>query len=680
MADVLIRYPNVHVTAALSPTLLWQVQEIYVKRMEPFIKESKNPRKLAKIDANGFLARMKGKTDPWIDICLTPAERLTDQDKAYLYKNPWNAFTISAVRMNRFPELVRLYEKWRDARGNPSYTVQELRTLKFFGIFAHFDTEFFERNVPLLQSGTRIKRALDLRDLISYRSDGKYYLKHDVTEEDCQRIVASAYCIMASILPAFDKVKYSPVSRMGQMELAVTSYSDAVLPLLINSDIARQADPSVDLPAAYKHPQDADAQLRLAIAANQRYFNVTPTGYVPPYGAMSADVVPLLKKYNLSWFASDQAVLARSEPAGASALAPQKVSVGDASVFGVFSHTLLSNRINWTYRNYYAENSADDFVQTLLTFAPQNGKDDVMITVVIDNDDAWQGYERDTDGKGFVNSLYRKLDALYPQRNLISATLTEYIAGNRDRGIPPHAADGFPSLTALGAGSRFDGDFRMWIGGPQTNAAWTQLGVVRAALPDPPDVIPAPESYDILLTDPLAIFYGATSEHWFQTFSAASVLYSDPKPYERAFHALLANALDKAGAAPTEQTSFIPENSVTPVWEKPKKLVHCTFRVKLVDREAITHVYIAGSRKDLGNLEPNTVPMWDNGENGDEVFGNNVWTIVTDIEEGDLLYKYSNSGGQGTWEGSEAFPDVWRKVRIEGDKMEFDDIFTKLKK
>jgi hypothetical protein len=134
----------------------------------------------------------------------------------------------------------------------------------------------------------------------------------------------------------------------------------------------------------------------------------------------------------------------------------------------------------------------------------------------------------------------------------------------------------------------------------------------------------------------------------------------------------------KAGAASVAFAPFVPE-SPAPEWEHSSKKTRVTFLVKLVDREAITAVYIAGNRKELANLEPNTVRMWDNGENGDEVFGNNLWTLVVDIEPGDLLYKYSNSGGQGTWEGSEAFPDVWRRVKIEGDKMTLECVFAKLK-
>lgn len=680
MADVIQRYPNVHATAVLSPTLLWQIQEIYVKRLEPFVKKNKTWRyKVASMDVNGFLARMKGKTDPWIDACLTPAERLSDEDKAWLYKKEWNAFTMSPARMNRFPELMRLHEKWKDAKGNPTFSVQELRTLKFFSIFGHFDTEFFERKVPLIQTGTRINLALDLRDIISYRSDGKYYLKREITEEDCGRIVASAYHIMYSILPNFEKVKYNVRARIGQLELAASSFADAVLPLVINSDIARQTDADAVLPATFAHPEDADAQLKMAIAAYQKYFNVTPTGYVPPYGAMSAAVVPVLAKNGFEWFTAHDAVLQRSTPGDLSAAKAYQISADGAKMAGVFSNALLVNRVNWVYRNYYAENAAHDFVEQLLTFAPENEKEDALVTVVIDNDDAWMHYVRDTDGKGFINGLYRKLNALYANRAIVSTTVTEYIMGNRERGIAAHPLANMPIISQLGSGSRIDGNFTTWIGNKGSNDAWN---IVRAMRERMKGVAPVtgPELYDNLGGNAYALYSGATSPHWFEAFGATSVLERDGKSYESIFLGMLNQSAALAGVSNDVVKPFVPAGLAISEWTRPKKLTRVTFLCKLIDREAITSVFVAGNRKELANMEPNTVRMWDNGENGDEVFGNNVWTLVVDLEEGDLLYKYSNSGGQGTWDGSEDFPDVWRKATITGDKMTISDIFGQLKK
>jgi len=681
MTDMILRYPNVHATAAISPTLLWQIDEIYVKRMEPFIKsEKRNKPREWDIDANGFLARMKGKTDPWIDACLTPAERLTEEDKAWLYKNEWNTFTMSPVRRQRFPELMVLYEKWKDAKGNPQYTTDELRLLKFFAIFAHFDTEFYERDVPLMQTGTRIKKSLDLRDLVAFRSDGKYYLKRAITEDDCRRIVASAYHVMVSILPAFRKAKYDPRGKVGQLELVATSYSDAVLPLLINSDVAKEANPNINLPSTYKHPEDVDAQLQMSVTAYRNYLDASPMGYVPPFGAISKDVIPYLKKNGFTWFTSAEEVLQNSRPMGLSVAEPYDVTVDNHTVYGVFSNQFLSNRLNYLYRNYYAENSADDFIQHVLSMAPADPKASSLVTVVVDADEHWMYYERDIDGKGLMNSIYRKLHKMFDgSRAIVSVTMSEYLEGNRSRGISKHKTEDFKKIRQLAAGSRLDGNFNTWIGNPEDNKAWEYLKLTREAI----GKVSAPDSSTAYLTNmrtqPFTMFYSATTQDWMQRFSANEVLKLNPKPFETHFIGLLKSACSAANVAAPAFAPFIAPSDYSVEWAAPQKKTRVTFICKLADREAITAVYVVGNRKDLGNLEPNTVRMWDNGEYGDEKFGDNYWTLVIDIEPGELIYKYSNSGGQGTWDGSEAFPDIWRKVMISGDKMTINDVFARFK-
>jgi alpha-amylase/alpha-mannosidase (GH57 family) len=681
MADIIQRYPNVHATAVLSPTLLWQLQEIYVNRLEPYMKKYRamNPKE-AGMDGARFLREMKGKTDPWIDICLTPAEQLTEEDKEWLYKKEWNAFTMSQVRLYRFPELMELHEKWKDANGNPSYTIDELRLLKFFAIFTNFDSEFYERRVSLIQTGTRIYRSLDLRDLVSFRSDGKYYLKRQITEADCERIVASAWYVMASILPAFEKTKFDSRAMIGQLEMAATSYSDAILPLLIDSDIAKQADPSIGLPAAYRHPEDADAQLKMSIAAYQKYLNLTPTGYVAPYGAISPAVVPLLRDNGLDWFISDQHVLNNSTPKNLPGTLPYTVTVDGKTAYGSFAHITLTNRLNWTYRHYYSENSADDFIRNVLAMAPNNPKRHALVTVVIDGDDAWQHYQRDIDGKGVINGIYRKLNKLFRTRAIVSVTMSEYVNGNRMRGIPAHKIDDFDAIRELAAGSRFDGKFNMWIGSREMNKAWDYLRQARADLGKVAAPVTTVEYLDDFVNQPMNFFFGAQSPNWFQHFNTSALQHTNPKPFELRFRDMLGESYAVAGLAkPTKFDAFVNPTDFTPAWTAPRKRTTVTFLCRLVDREAITSVYIAGNRKELANLEPNTVRMHDSGEYGDKVFGDNIWTLVVELDEGDLLYKYSNSGGQGTWDGSETFPDEWRRIKIEGDKMTVEDIFARIR-
>jgi hypothetical protein len=177
--------------------------------------------------------------------------------------------------------------------------------------------------------------------------------------------------------------------------------------------------------------------------------------------------------------------------------------------------------------------------------------------------------------------------------------------------------------------------------------------------------------------NPFTIFYSATNQDWLQRFSGREVLKLNPKPFESHFLGLLGSAYRAGGLTPPTFAPFLSPDQWQVAWAKPEPKTRVTFICKLADREAITAVYIVGNRKELANLEPNTVRMWDNGEYGDAKYGDNYWTLVVDLPPGELIYKYSNSGGQGSWDGSEAFPDIWRKVMISGEKMTIEDVFAR---
>jgi alpha-amylase/alpha-mannosidase (GH57 family) len=246
------------------------------------------------------------------------------------------------------------------------------------------------------------------------------------------------------------------------------------------------------------------------------------------------------------------------------------------------------------------------------------------------------------------------------------------------RGIPPHKTEDFDNIKELAAGSRFDGKFNRWIGTRETNKAWDYLRQTRSAIGGSPVVTEA--YFDDFSSKPFNFLYGAMSPHWMEVFNKGSVMNMNPKPFEESFRTMLGQAYSRAGLSkPATLTSFVNPSEYKPEWSAPRKRTRVTFISRLVDREAITSVFIAGNRKELANMEPNTIRMWDNGENGDKNFGDNAWTLVVELDEGELLYKYSNSGGQGTWDGAETFPDEWRRITISGDKMTIEDIFARIK-
>ncbi len=80
--------------------------------------------------------------------------------------------------------------------------------------------------------------------------------------------------------------------------------------------------------------------------------------------------------------------------------------------------------------------------------------------------------------------------------------------------------------------------------------------------------------------------------------------------------------------------------------------IEVTFRAYLGQRPVPRAVYIVGAHPTLGDLTPNTIPMYDDGTHGDQRAGDHVWSYSARFPGGTrLLYMYTNSGGAGRWEG-----------------------------
>jgi hypothetical protein len=88
--------------------------------------------------------------------------------------------------------------------------------------------------------------------------------------------------------------------------------------------------------------------------------------------------------------------------------------------------------------------------------------------------------------------------------------------------------------------------------------------------------------------------------------------------------------------------------------------------------------------KDLGSSTPNTIAMYDDGTNGDEVAGDGIWTVVFTVPTvpGKLLrlgYKYTWGTFGAVWTGSEEWPGnarILEVVDVNGDGLVYRrDVF-----
>lgn len=67
----------------------------------------------------------------------------------------------------------------------------------------------------------------------------------------------------------------------------------------------------------------------------------------------------------------------------------------------------------------------------------------------------------------------------------------------------------------------------------------------------------------------------------------------------------------------------------------------------------------------LGAWVPNQLPMYDDGTNGDEVAGDNIWTITFDVPRGVRIgYKYTWGTQGAAWTGTEEWPGNQRLIEV----------------
>lgn len=674
MVSILQQYPELHFNVNLTSSLLQQLDEYYVRRLKSFVDGKKN-----RVSARRYFAAFGGKTDPWIDLALKPTGDFDAKDRQHLLTNVWNAFGLSDVMIDRFPEYKALRDRFQ-AVGAKGLSEQELREIKFWFYLAYFDPDFLEGRVTLVTGDT-----VDLTDLVSRKDDGTYRLRNTVSEDDCNRIVAEAYKVLAAIIPMHRKLMYDPISHRGQVEVITTPYYHPILPLIYDSDLAKAGQPDVPLPTRFHFPMDAEAQVAKAVMFFEKQFGTWPNGMWPAEGSVAQDVVAVFAKHGIRWVATDEKILARSQPEGRPKYFPYALSGGngmESSVAVVFRDTELSDKIGFVYQQYTGEEASDDFVQHILRYAPAEGEADRLLTVILDGENAWEHYRRDNDGKAFLRALYRKLSKLQEDGRLVTTTMTEYIHGNPGRGISPHPVEGMDKLERLWPGSWINGNYDTWIGEGEENRAWEYLLQARTDLansglpqPDPKARAPRRNTKAWYTYRAWESMYAAEGSDWFWWYGNDQNAPAGDKPFDAAFRTHLNNMYEFAGRAggTIPVRTFEPvirEGTITPhqaqgtMAQSRPDLVTVQFQVDARDIPVPKAIFIAGNHELLGNWTPNKIRMYDDGTHGDEK-EDGIWTIELRLPPGiDLEYKYTNSGVEGSWTPGEEFARLNRSVRI----------------
>lgn len=458
---LLQRYPQLHQTVNLVPTLIRQLEDY-----------------------------SKGNAlDPYLNLTLTPENRLDRAKRQYIIDHFFDGNYRTLI--DPHPRYRQLYEQ-RKNHGAVwclhHWTQQDYSDLLAWHNLAWID--------PLFWSDPEIAAWLE---------KGKNF-----TLRDRQKIYAKQLEIIRQIIP-----QHKRMQENGQLELITSPYTHPILPLLADTNVASIALPEITLPQhRFQWEEDIPRHLEKAKAVYQSHFETQPQGIWPSELAISPQILPHLAAAGFKWFCSDEAILGwtlkhffhRNEQGTLYApellYRPYRLPTEHGDLAVVFRDHRLSDLIGFTYSKLSPKAAANDFIQHLDAIGASLGEPiehPWLVTIALDGENCWEQYQQ--DGKPFLEALYQRLSD-HPGLELV--TVSEFIEQ-----YPPTAT--LPS-EQLHSGSWVDGNLNTWLGDPIKNRAWDLLTAARETLAQHPEATPEnnPDAYEAL--------YAAEGSDWFWWF------------------------------------------------------------------------------------------------------------------------------------------------------------------
>jgi alpha-amylase/alpha-mannosidase (GH57 family) len=425
MVRVLEEFPSVHATFNLVPSLGAQLEEY-----------------------------ASGKFDePWFTLAFSPAEKLTDEDKAELLLRSFQANLDHLI--SRWPRYKELFDRAHSSDMDAAirtFALRDWRDLQFLSQLAWMDEEYLAND----------------KQVSALSKKGS-----DFTEADKQALREKQLELLARVLPEYRKARAA-----GQIEISTTPFYHPILPLLCNTDVAREANPGTPLPSpAFRHPEDAREQLVRARAYYERLFGAPPVGLWPSEGSVSNEALSIAAELGFRWFASDEGVLGRTlnigfgrssegVPENADRLyAPLRIRLGEREITGIFRDHYLSDLVGFVYSRMDSDAAADDLYRRIRMIAERlYSRGPLTLPLILDGENAWEYYPG--NGREFLRRFYGRIAADSEIRALtVSEALRE--------------ATEIATVQAIAGGSWINANFDVWIGHKEDVTAWELLARAR---------------------------------------------------------------------------------------------------------------------------------------------------------------------------------------------------------
>ena len=512
MVSVLGEFPGVHVNFNLTPVLMLQIEEL----------------------VNGPVR------DLWLEWSRKPAADLDVNERLAILEH---FFKIQHENLLRpFPRYSELLTK----RGSGFFRDKAHAELASWS-----DADFRDLQTwyNLAWCGfTAVEKYPELAEL--KRKD------RDFTEGEKNRVLDIHMEILASIAPL-----YAEAEKRGQAELTTTPFFHPILPLVYDTEFAERCMPGRQRPTRFHWPQDALAQLQLAVEQHTRMFGRAPRGLWPSEGSIAPELVPLMREAGLEYFCSDEENLFNSlrrngEHANHLELFQGwRVEHEGSAINAIFREKPLSDFVGFMAWRNEPHQAAEHLLTHFRHLADQLPHDTGLIPVILDGENCWEHF-RD-GGKGFLRNLYAGLEI---DARLTSCTVEDYL-----RRCPPKR-----TITTLHSGSWIRSDFDIWVGDEEENHGWDLLGETRSYLEKKEGI--SPEARASALRE----IYAAEGSDWFWWYGPDFSTDCDAL-FDELFRQHLKNVYALCGDMPPAALDRpIIGTSVPPLYTRPRRLLSPT--------------------------------------------------------------------------------------------------------
>jgi len=507
MAALAAEFPRLRLTFNLVPSLLDQIDD-YVSgtAIDPVIELSR--RRAADLDEADRLAMM-----------------------SLFFSVPYR--TLIAP----YPRYAALYHRRGPRRGENAYR----------DALSRFDTgDLRDLQVwfHLAWCGPTLRARPEIRALFRKQSG--------FTEADKDGLLSTLQDFTGESVPIHRKLQ-----QQGIAELSCSPYFHPILPLLCDLGSAREAVPDLPLPGLpYAHPEDAETQVREAMASHASRFGAPPAGMWPSEGSLSAETVRILGRCGVRWAASDEGVLrASADRADEPGLLYRPWRLEPAGAEGpalFFRDRGLSDRIGFTYATWSPERAVADFLVRLRRIAGRAPGG--VVSVILDGENAWEYYP--DNGAPFLRALY---GALTSAEDIETVTFSEALEAAGEPG----------RLRRLRAGSWIGSSFTTWIGHPEKNRAWELLSAARRKVQD--TLGPGPGSFS---GEPVwRLLAAAQGSDWFWWLGDDHTSEQDAV-FDAAFRDLVRACYEAVHAEPPRDLDRPIKRAQVPAWSRPSGRLH----------------------------------------------------------------------------------------------------------